>query len=198
MSCPPASSQLTDVKLVVEEQGFPVHSYILRESPVLLTAISAAHDVKQQTCDVPLPGEKKRKILLVLKYLYQDVPAIQNTLDGAVLARFAHKYNMPKLHKLCEAYLVENLHFTKPAVFGWAELAERFEMRLLLAHCEKSMILKFCSMSPTEKKDLVSRISQSSLLRVMDGLAMAGSVPSVECLLNWQNTGDTKHACTQK
>ena len=166
---PDGLAELADVKLVVQGHSFPVHSYILRESPILVAAISAARDEKQRVCQVPLSGEKTAHVLLVLKYLYKDDPAIQTIGDGQALATFAHKYSMIKLHKLSEAYLVEKLRFTNTTVFGWAELAERFELNLLLAHCEQFIILSFHSMSPSEKK--VSSISQSSLLRVMDGLA---------------------------
>lgn len=246
---PDGLAELADVKLMVQGQGFPVHSYILRESPVLVAAISAARDDKQRVCQVPLPGERKAHVLLVLKYLYKDDPAIQTLSDGEALATFAHKYNMTTLHKLSEAYLVDKLAFTKTHVFEWAELAERIHLKLLLAHGEQFIIRNFHSMSPSEKQ--VSRLSQSSLLRVMDGLAgkevsdvdwtkprnnaylrrcrcctrllvkqldegcpqpcnclslhtldkvdasasrglLTAMVPSVECLLRWQNTGDNK------
>lgn len=242
-------AELADVKLVVQGHNFPVHSYILRESPVLVAAMSAARDEKQRVCLVPLPGEKKAHVLLVLKYLYKDDPAILKLGDGEALAAFAHKYSMTKLHKLSEAYLVDTVTPTKTNVFDWAELAERFELNVLLAHCEQFIILNFHSMSASEKK--VSTISQSSLLRVMDGLAgkevgevdwskprnsaylrqcyccarllvrqtgircpapcasdhfttvctvdksalrglLAAMVPSVDCLLRWQKTGDNK------
>ena len=86
-----------------------------------------------------------------------------------VLAKFAHKYNMTRLHKRSEAYLLKQLQLTTKSVFGWASLAERLELSLLLAHCEQYIILNFHVMSAYEKQ--VSKISQSSLLRIMDGLA---------------------------
>ena len=166
---PDGIAELADVKLLVQGHGFPVHSYMLRESPVLVAAVSAARDDKQRVCQVPLPGESRQHVLLVLKYLYKDDPAVQTVQEAQALATFAHKYNMTRLHKLSEAYLTETLTFTKTNVFGWAELSERIELNVLLAHCEQFIILNFRSMSAAEKN--VFSLSQSSLLRVMDGLA---------------------------
>lgn len=134
-----------------------------------MAAVSAASHDKQRVCQVPLPEESPQHVLLVLKYLYKDDSTIHTIQEAQALATFAHKYNMTRLHKLSEAYLVEKLAFTKTTVFGWAELSERTELTPLLAHCEQFIILNFHSMSAAEKK--VSSLSQSSLLRVMDGLA---------------------------
>ena len=254
---PDILAELADVKLLVEGLDLPVHSYILRESPILLAALSAACSDTQRVCQVPLPGESRQHVLLVLNHMYKDDAAILSIPDGQVLATFAHKYNIKRLHKLSEAYLVANVSFTKTDVFDWAKLAECVELNLMLAHCERYIILNFHSMSAYEKK--VSEIRQSALLRIMQGLAvrgvntfgatrleskllevsnicmckdchalipghlcltcaivspfgqrrpdtfqatklhqgavpglMAAVAPSVECLLRWQKTGDTK------
>lgn len=173
---PDGLADLADVKLLVQDHVFPVHSYILRESPSLVAAVSAARNDNQRVCQVPLPGESKQHVMLVLKYVYSNPATIhsESVLDAQALTIFAHKYNMTRLHKLSEAYLVEKLSFTNTNVFGWAELAERIELNLLLAHCEQSIILNFHSMSASEKK--VSSVSQASLLRIMDGLAGRGMV----------------------
>lgn len=169
---PDILAELADVKLLVEGLDLPVHSYILRESPVLLAALSAACSDTQRVCQVPLPGESRQHVLLVLNHMYKDDAAILSIPDGQVLATFAHKYNIKRLHKLLlsEAYLVANVSFTKTDVFDWAKLAECVELNLMLAHCERYIILNFHSMSAYEKK--VSEISQSALLRIMQGLAV--------------------------
>ncbi|KAL3145696.1 BTB/POZ domain-containing protein 17 [Trebouxia sp. C0010 RCD-2024] len=160
--------ELADVKLLVQGHDFPVHSYILRESPILLAAVSAAYSDNQRVCQVPLPTESQQQVLLALKHMYNDDTAL-SIPDAQVLAKFAHKYNMTRLHKRSEAYLLEQLQFTTKNVFGWASLAEHLEMSLLLAHCEQYIILNFHVMAAAEKQ--VSSISRSSLLRIMDGLA---------------------------
>ena len=173
---PDSLAELADIKLLVEGHEIPLHSYILRESPVLLAAFSAACCDKQRVCEVPLPGESKQHVLLLLKHLYTDNAAILSIPDARVLATLAHKYNVMRLHKLSEAYLVEHCSFKNATVFDWVEVAERLELNLLLAHCERYIILCFHRMSATDKK--VSSISQPSLLRIMEGLAVRGAVKS--------------------
>lgn len=170
---PDSLAELADIKLLVEGHELPMHSYILRESPVLLAAFSTACGDKQRVCQIPLPGERKQHVLLLLKHMYKDSAAILSNPDAQVLATLAHKYSVIRLHKLSEAYLVEHLSLDNATVFDWAELAERLELNLLLAHCERYIILNFHSMSATDKK--VSSISQSSLLRIMEGLAVRGA-----------------------
>ena len=121
---------------------------------------------------VPLSGESKQDVLLVLKHLYKDDPAIHSVKEARVLATFAHKYNMTRLRDLNESYLVDELFITDANAFDWAELAERIELRLLLAHCERYIILSFHNMPSSHKK--VSKLSQSSILRIMDGLTGRG------------------------
>ena len=111
--------------------------------------------------------------MLLLKRMYRDDAAILSILGARVLATLAHKYNVTRLHKLSEAHLVKHVGLTNATVFDWAEVAERLELNLLLAHCELYIILKFYSMSATDMK--VSSISQSSVLRIMEGLAVRGA-----------------------
>lgn len=170
---PDGLAELADVRLLVEGHELPVHSYTLRESPILLAAFQAACSDKQRVCQVPLTGEHKHDVLLLLKHMYRDDAATVSIPGAWSLATMAHKYNVTRLHKLSETYLVTHLGLTNASVFDWAEVAERLELNLLLAHCEQFIILNFHSMSATNRK--VSSISRSSLLRVMEGLAVRGA-----------------------
>lgn len=105
----------------------------------------------------------------MLKHMYGDNSAILSSSEARVLADFARKYNVTRLRKVSEAYLAENFALTHANVFGWAEVAEGIELRLLLAHY---MVCHVCNMATTDKK--VSKISQPALLQTMDGLAGRG------------------------
>lgn len=143
--------------------------------------------------------------MLVLKHMYKDDAPILSITDAQALATFAHKYNVRRLHKRSEAYLAEHIQLTTAVVFDWAQLAERIELGLLLAHCEQYIILHFHGMSALQKK--VSSISQSSLLRIMDGLAgrdmeefvlfrKSGAAVNL-CLRNNCNTLYARKSCPQ-
>ena len=140
-----------------------MHTYVLRKSPILLTAVAAVSNDQQRVCQVPLPTESKKDVLLVLKYLYMDEPKIQTHDHGRILAvtNFAHKYNLSELHTMCKKMLMaipfSNATFN---VFDRAHFAERYEMSLLLAQCERFIILRFHVMSAADKK--VQKLSQAS------------------------------------
>ena len=170
---PEGVAELADVKLVVEGCELAVHSYALSKSPVLVAAVSAASNDAQRVCQVPLPGETKQDVLLVLKHLYAQDAVIQSVDDAQTLAKFAHKYNLEQLHKLSERCIVDRMAFRNDTVIGWMQIAEHLEMNLLLAHCELFFIRNFRSMSAADKQ--VHSVSQKSLLRIMDGLAGRGA-----------------------
>ena len=166
---PDSVVEIADVRLIVEGQELPVHSYLLSKAPVLLAAMSTASNDKQRVCQVPLPDESKNAVLLVLKHLYKEDSAIASFDEAQLLAIFAHKYNMGQLHKLSKDYIVDKLILKTNHVFGWIRLAERVEMNLLLAHCERFRVLNFHLMTAAEKQ--IQHLSQKSLLRIMDGLS---------------------------
>ena len=169
---PEGLEELADVHLLVEGQALPVHTYVLRKSPILLAAVAAASNEKQRVCQVPLPTETRKDVLLVLKYLYMDAPKIQakGHVPVQAMAKFAHKYNLAELHTMSQKVLME-IPFSNAAfnVFDRAHFAEQGEMGMLLAQCERFIILHFHSMSTADKK--LQKLSQASLLRIMNGLA---------------------------
>ena len=169
---PEGLAELADLVLLVEGHELPVHSLILtRKSPVLLTAVTTASKPSQRVCEVPLPGETKGTVVKILRYMYQETLQIDSISDAEILVKFAHKYNMTELPKLCDKYLVANLHqvLTLSTVFGWAQIAEDNHMSTLLAHCEQYIALNFRKMSVEQKQ--LSKLSHSSLRRIMECMA---------------------------
>ena len=79
---PDGLAELADVKLSVQGRDFPVHSYILRESPILLEAVLAACSDNQRVCQVPLPGESKEQVILALKHMYKHDTALSLRCSG--------------------------------------------------------------------------------------------------------------------
>lgn len=179
-SLPAGSAELADVQLQVEGQAIPVHSFtLLQHSSVFVTAISTASSNNKRVCQVPLPGESRSTVLLVLKHLYQPTMDITSIADAEVMSAFAHKHELPRLMKQCSEYLAKNITAvlaTKNA-FGWAQFAEQLQMRELLAHCERYITLNYASFSESDKNS--DAISRSSLMRIMDGLAGLGTASEV-------------------
>ena len=130
MMLPDGLAELADVKLLVENDELPAHSYVLGSSPVLSAAISAATNDIQRTCQVPLPGETKQDVFVALEHMYIGNLSIRDPADARVLAKFGHKYNIPELHKLSERYLVGVLEDVKEEIDHFQDL---FESRNLLS-----------------------------------------------------------------
>lgn len=181
---PEGFADLADLALLVEGERLPAHSFVLtRRSPVLLTAFTTARQEElKRVYEIPLPGETKKRLILVLKYLYQENLAIESLSDASILVTFAHKYNMTYIWRLSSMYLEENVskNIGVSTAFDWAHFAERNNLTKLLAQCELYIARNYRDMSSEHKK--LSSISQNSLLRIMDCLACKGAVTSKDDL----------------
>ncbi len=175
---PEGLAELADFKLLVEAQELPAHFVLTSKPPVFLAAVAAASKDSQRVCQVPLPGESKQGNMTDLKYLYQDTLLIESVSDAQILASFAHKYGMTQVLQLSGKYLVDHSKtmLGRATVFGWAQFAECHQLSMLLAHCERYIVLNFRDMSSKDKK--LSSISLSSPQRIMDGLVGRDAAPA--------------------
>ena len=167
-------AELADLKLVVEGQDLPAHSYILiSKSPVLMAAVAAASSDKQRITRVPLPGESKQDVMTVLKYLYNTNSSIQSADDAVAMAKFAHKYNMSELLDQSTKYLVLHVQslgvLSASTVFDWVNFAESNKLGMVLAHCERYIVANFSAVNGEDGGKLF-KISNDSLRRIMKGL----------------------------
>ena len=179
--------ELADANLVVEGRQLIVHSAIVAANSKVFAEIFGEANGKQQDfshqLEVPLPGDTFRDVHTALEYLYKRCTVclaseleISGFTDAISLAKFAHKYEIEPIVQACEAYLTQRLKGSDnnkipsnnvDAMAQIIDLAETCNMRILLAHCELSMIKVEDSNLWTHPAMLSNAVSRHSLLRML-------------------------------
>ena len=168
---------LTDATLIVEKQQLPVHKAILAANSSTFGKMFRACPGEER-CSVVRLDDSLLDVCTTLKYLYDgctvhSASKLKSIEDAYCVTKFAHKYDMKALLKQCEAYLVKQAAipgtlFSQPgATVRWTLLAEKCEMRRLLAHCELCMAKKTDDSFWTDPAEKAMQLSSDSLLRMV-------------------------------
>ena len=107
----------SDVVLVVEDQKFHVHRYILAMWSPVFEKMFTSEFKEKNSCEIPLPGKKASEIKELLLIIYLNVSGkAWNTVmkqNCYFLLKLADEYQMEEIFKRCEDVLVK-LASSKP------------------------------------------------------------------------------------
>ena len=123
-SAPPDFSEpwkCSDVGLVVEDQKFHVHRYILAMWSPVFEKMFTAEFKEKNSCEIPLPGKKASEIKELLLIIYLNISGeAWNTVTNEncyFLVKLADEYQMEEIFKRCEDVLVKLVSSKKGNTF---------------------------------------------------------------------------------
>ena len=100
----------SDVVLVVEDQKFHVHRYILAMWSPVFEKMFTSEFKEKNSCEIPLPGKKASEIKELLLIIYLNISGkAWNTVTKQncyFLVKLADEYQMEEIFKRCEDVLV--------------------------------------------------------------------------------------------
>ena len=101
----------SDVVLVVEDQKFHVHRYILAMWSPVFEKMFTSEFKEKNSCEIPLPGKKASEIKELLLIIYLNISGkAWNTVTKQncyFLVKLADEYQMEEIFKRCEDVLVK-------------------------------------------------------------------------------------------
>ena len=101
--------EFSDVVLVVEEDRFHVHRYILEMWSEVFSTMFTSPFKEKTAEEVPLPGKKSAEIKELLLLIYPTSAKPIDESNYTFLLDLAKEYMMAKITEKCESYLVGRL-----------------------------------------------------------------------------------------
>lgn len=162
--------KLSDVVLVVEEEGFHVHRALLAFwSPVFEKMFTSEFQEKGNN-EVPLPGKKASEIREMLLLIYPSLTEKEITEENCYfLIKLAHEYQMAAIVTRCEDFMANKVKVkAKESVLADLVFAQTYELEKLKlasvtqAHC--------FSLDELKNDEMFDQIQPCNLQEIMEGI----------------------------
>ena len=127
----------SDAVLVVEDQKFHVHRYILAMWSPVFEKMFTSEFKEKNSCEIPFPDKKASEIKELLLIIYLNISGkARNTVTNEncyFLVKLADEYQMEEIFKRCEDVLVK-LVSSKPdnTFLGDLTFAQTYKLERLL------------------------------------------------------------------
>lgn len=179
-----------DMVLVLDDGvGVLCHSQVLAlHSTVICNMLADLAGERLDRIKFPLPDFTEAQCSALLAWLYNSVPSKGAAFEGhgvaahaaaVVVARFAHKYDVPHALQHVATYLTAFMDArfagydsaktdegscTVKELTTWAAMADKFDLRELCGHCERTLL------KIQEFPASLDRLSHGALQRIAKGL----------------------------